>query len=240
MNKDFQALRSEIMLPTGVPMGMSPHPVRQRTFTFAWDEESTLCFIVGCGGTSVARRCDNNMINGTKLINATGMSRGRRDSILKLELNRQVIKSGPMHLKGVWIPFERALLIAERENIVEDLHPLFYKDIESILYHQSNIMRTQQVVLAAQQRNPRFGTWINGIPGSSKHLHGPADGDVIMPLEPVTLPAQLPWPAHGPVDVERPVAPRNQWRMTYNPYSYPFGYEEAPKNQDHWNGNYQY
>lgn len=45
---------------------------------------------------------DNHMINGTKLLNVAGMTRGRRDGILKSEKQRHVVKIGPMHLKGVW------------------------------------------------------------------------------------------------------------------------------------------
>jgi len=45
---------------------------------------------------------DNHMINGTKLLNVAGMTRGRRDGILKSEKVRHVVKIGPMHLKGVW------------------------------------------------------------------------------------------------------------------------------------------
>jgi hypothetical protein len=47
-------------------------------------------------------RTDNHMINGTKLLNVAGMTRGRRDGILKSEKTRHVVKIGPMHLKGVW------------------------------------------------------------------------------------------------------------------------------------------
>lgn len=47
-------------------------------------------------------RSDNHMINGTKLLNVAGMTRGRRDGILKSEKVRHVVKIGPMHLKGVW------------------------------------------------------------------------------------------------------------------------------------------
>jgi len=45
---------------------------------------------------------DNDMINGTKLLNVAGMSRGKRDGILKSEKVRSVVKVGAMHLKGVW------------------------------------------------------------------------------------------------------------------------------------------
>ncbi len=36
------------------------------------------------------------MINGTKLLNVAGMTRGRRDGILKSEKTRHVVKIGPM------------------------------------------------------------------------------------------------------------------------------------------------
>lgn len=45
---------------------------------------------------------DNDMVNGTKLLNVAGISRGKRDGILKNEKGRVVVKVGAMHLKGVW------------------------------------------------------------------------------------------------------------------------------------------
>lgn len=54
------------------------------------------------------------MINGTKLLNVAGMTRGRRDGILKSEKVRHVVKIGPMHLKGVW--YERAASPVPQRN----------------------------------------------------------------------------------------------------------------------------
>jgi protein SOK2 len=95
------------------PPGMKP-----RVTATLWEDEGTLCFQVDVKGTCVARRegksCattysqalmlfpDNHMINGTKLLNVAGMTRGRRDGILKSEKMKHVVKIGPMHLKGVW------------------------------------------------------------------------------------------------------------------------------------------
>jgi protein SOK2 len=92
-----------------------------------WEDEGSLCFQVEAKGICVARRegggnfpiahprtdsslyavqrltvTDNHFINGTKLLNVAGMTRGRRDGILKSEKMRHVVKIGPMHLKGVW------------------------------------------------------------------------------------------------------------------------------------------
>ncbi|KAL7319358.1 hypothetical protein PS15m_002504 [Mucor circinelloides] len=115
---------------------------RPRLTTTLWEDESTICYQVDCRGICVARRQDNNMINGTKLLNVAGMSRGKRDGILKNERGRVVVKVGAMHLKGVWIPFVRAKALANQFKIQDILHPIFSDDPASYLYpshlHQMN------------------------------------------------------------------------------------------------------
>ncbi|ANB11408.1 Sok2p [Sugiyamaella lignohabitans] len=135
--------------PTGqtAPPGSKP-----KVTTTLWEDEGTLCFQVEAKGICVARREDNDMINGTKLLNVAGMTRGRRDGILKGEKNRHVVKAGAMHLKGVWIPYERALDFANKEKIIDLLYPLFVTDIKGVLYHPANYARTAQVISAAAQR----------------------------------------------------------------------------------------
>lgn len=109
------------------------------------------------------------MINGTKLLNVAGMTRGRRDGILKSEKTRSVVKIGPMHLKGVWydahrpkltsdslmrfrIPFDRALDFANKEKITEALYPLFVHNIGALLYHPTNQSRTSAVIAQQDRR----------------------------------------------------------------------------------------
>ncbi|KAI7864829.1 transcription regulator HTH, apses-type DNA-binding domain-containing protein [Spinellus fusiger] len=70
--------------------------------TSLWEDEGTVCYQMEARGICIARRQDNDMVNGTKLLNVTGMSRGKRDGILKNEQGRIVVKIGAMHLKGVW------------------------------------------------------------------------------------------------------------------------------------------
>ncbi|OAD04172.1 apses-type HTH transcription regulator [Mucor lusitanicus CBS 277.49] len=101
-----------------------PSP-RPKVTTNVWEDEGTNCFQVDAKGICVARRQDNDMINGTKLLNVVGMSRGKRDGILKNEKGRVVVKVGAMHLKGVWIPFERARELAAKFKILDVLFPLF-------------------------------------------------------------------------------------------------------------------
>ncbi|KAH6697609.1 cell pattern formation-associated protein stuA [Plectosphaerella plurivora] len=134
------------------PPGMKP-----RVTATLWEDEGSLCFQVEARGICVARREDNHMINGTKLLNVAGMTRGRRDGILKSEKVRHVVKIGPMHLKGVWIPFERALDFANKEKIVEMLYPLFVHNIGALLYHPTNQNRTSQVMASQERRNREQG-----------------------------------------------------------------------------------
>lgn len=129
-----------------------PPGIRPRVTTTMWEDEKTLCYQVDANNVSVVRRADNNMINGTKLLNVAQMTRGRRDSILKLEKVRHVVKIGSMHLKGVWIPFERALAMAQREGIVDLLYPLFVRDIKRVI---------QTGVTPASQGNTNSGTTSN-------------------------------------------------------------------------------
>ncbi|KAJ1326634.1 enhanced filamentous growth protein 1 [Microdochium nivale] len=149
------------------PPGMKP-----RVTATLWEDEGSLCFQVEARGICVARREDNHMINGTKLLNVAGMTRGRRDGILKSEKVRHVVKIGPMHLKGVWIPFERALEFANKEKITELLYPLFVHNIGALLYHPTNQNRTNQVMAAAERRKQeqnqmRSGSGSAPTPGSS-------------------------------------------------------------------------
>ncbi|ODV96909.1 hypothetical protein PACTADRAFT_26789, partial [Pachysolen tannophilus NRRL Y-2460] len=104
---------------------------KPRFSTTYWEDQNTICYQVEARGIPVSRREDSNYINGTKLLNVVGMTRGRRDGILKGEKVRYAVKIGAMNLKGVWIPFERALELATNEHILDELYPLFVKDIKS-------------------------------------------------------------------------------------------------------------
>ncbi|KAL2076205.1 hypothetical protein VTL71DRAFT_1148 [Oculimacula yallundae] len=130
----------------------APPGGKPRVTATVWEDEGVLCFQVDVKGVCVARREDNNMINGTKLLNVTGMTRGRRDGILKAEKAKHVVKIGPMHLRGVWIPYERALFFANSEKTTDLMYPLFVHDIGALLYHPTNQTRTSTMTVAAEGR----------------------------------------------------------------------------------------
>lgn len=112
-------------------MDHHPEASKPKIATTFWEDENTTCYQVEARGILVSRREDSNFINGTKLLNVIGMTRGKRDGILKSEKKKKVIKVGSMNLKGVWIPFERAAEIARNEGVDNEelLGPLFVKDI---------------------------------------------------------------------------------------------------------------
>ncbi|KAI8389254.1 hypothetical protein BD560DRAFT_381035 [Blakeslea trispora] len=112
-------------LNSSIPQARHNLTARPKLTTTLWEDEATICYQVDANGICVARRRDNDMINGTKLLNVAGMSRGKRDGILKNEKGRVVVKVGAMHLKGVWITFTRAKLLAAQYKIQDILYPLF-------------------------------------------------------------------------------------------------------------------
>ncbi|KAI7860332.1 transcription regulator HTH, apses-type DNA-binding domain-containing protein [Circinella umbellata] len=112
---------------TGSLTGAAPIQ-RPKLTTTVWEDEGTLCYQVDAKNICVARRQDNDMVNGTKLLNVVGMSRGKRDGILKNEKGRVVVKVGAMHLKGVWITFSRGKDLATKFKILDLLYPLFTDD----------------------------------------------------------------------------------------------------------------
>ena len=115
------------------PPGSSP-----TVATAFWEDEGCLCYQVETRGVCVARRDDNHMVNGTKLLTLTAMTAGRKGALLTREKTRHTIKLGPTQFRGVWIPFERALELANAEKIVESLYPLFVHDIGSLVRKTSD------------------------------------------------------------------------------------------------------
>ncbi|SMN17760.1 similar to Saccharomyces cerevisiae YMR016C SOK2 Nuclear protein that plays a regulatory role in the cyclic AMP (cAMP)-dependent protein kinase (PKA) signal transduction pathway [Maudiozyma saulgeensis] len=180
--------------PNGMVPMMEAYPypyhakqyAKPRMITTMWEDEKTLCYQVEANGVSVVRRADNDMINGTKLLNVTKMTRGRRDGILRGEKVRNVVKIGSMHLKGVWIPFERAYLIAQKEKIVDLLYPLFVKDIKAFL-KQSSMADGSQIEISSQQVSQDVTPAL-----ANSYTASPVAEVSVQPIQSPTQLAQLP------------------------------------------------
>lgn len=106
-------------------------PISLAVEAFYWKQKNTICYEVKYNGVVIVRKSDDDMINGTKLLNACQMGRGRRDGVLKSIKVRFVNKTGERKLKGIWIPIEIAILLAKKEGVYYSLYPLFEPDIST-------------------------------------------------------------------------------------------------------------
>ncbi|GMF07354.1 unnamed protein product [Ambrosiozyma monospora] len=107
-----------------------PKPHTPKVSYVWWEDQNVQCYVWEYNGVLVLRRSDNDMINGTKMLNTKGITRGRRTGMLKNEKIRHVIKYGSMPFIGIWIPLERAKMYAKREGTYEGLKPIFDENIK--------------------------------------------------------------------------------------------------------------
>ncbi|KAI5966394.1 EFH1 [Candida pseudojiufengensis] len=142
-NKDPHSSRATSISST-IPQNEFPENiVRPKVATTRWDDENTNCYQVRAKNILVSRREDNNYINCTKLLNVVGMTRGKRDGILKTEKVKNVVKVGSMNLKGVWIPFDRAYEIARNEGVDDILTPLFVRNIKEYFLAEGHKLKSE-------------------------------------------------------------------------------------------------
>jgi len=149
-------------VPFGRAGKIAPPGTSSNFTTALWKDEGCLCYQVETRGVSVARRDDNRMINGTKLLTLAGMTAARKGVLLRREKTKHVVKLGPTQFNGVWIPFERALELANAEKVVDLLYPLFEHDIESFVNQTLDQKLTPHVDSQAQPEEVKETT------GSSK------------------------------------------------------------------------
>ncbi|KAI5953699.1 EFH1 [Candida jiufengensis] len=142
-NKDHISSRAT-SISSSIPQNDFPENiVRPKVATTRWDDENTNCYQVRAKNILVSRREDNNYINCTKLLNVVGMTRGKRDGILKTEKVKNVVKVGSMNLKGVWIPFDRAYEIARNEGVDDILTPLFVRNIKEYFLAEGHKLKSE-------------------------------------------------------------------------------------------------
>jgi hypothetical protein len=83
---------------------IKPHGMEATLTVTFWKEEVTMVYSVGVNGCTVARRENDRLVNGTKMLNTavSNITRTERDELLKLEKTRHIVTTGPQFLKGVW------------------------------------------------------------------------------------------------------------------------------------------
>ncbi|KAI9319807.1 hypothetical protein BX666DRAFT_1916486 [Dichotomocladium elegans] len=150
-----------------------------------WVSEHTICYQVDAKGICVTRRGGNNgMVNGTKLLNAVGISRGKRDGILKNIRRRRVVKVGAMVLKGVWIPIEDARELAVRFVIEKDIFPLLEPCPEKFLARSPFSLSSSLSISPSSSTSSSFDTAIeSGTPSPDNPVQvSPATQPIPIPM----------------------------------------------------------
>ncbi|PWA02229.1 hypothetical protein BB558_001628 [Smittium angustum] len=107
-----------------------------KVYSEYWKNQDTIVYnLVSDGRVLVSRRKDNNMVNGTKLINLSKeVSRGKRDGILKKIRSRIVVKDGNTCLKGIWVSLNVAKRLAYELAIQDEVYPLLESNLENKLF----------------------------------------------------------------------------------------------------------
>ncbi|KAI9322311.1 hypothetical protein BX666DRAFT_602471 [Dichotomocladium elegans] len=158
-------------IPKPLVLDQAPgFPPRHKLTTTVWEDEGTVCYQVDAKGICVARRADNHMVNGTKLLNVVGMSRGKRDGILKNERGRIVIKVGAMHLKGVWIALHRAKYLANKFHVCDALYPLFEDNPRKFVHPPSPVISR---TLVGRSSNDKQTFWSDTNNGNGPNKRAP-------------------------------------------------------------------
>lgn len=87
-----------------------------------WREENTLLYQIECDGQTISRRLDNDLVNITKIMNSMGITKRKRDTLMRFE-SRDVHISCSFDKRGIWIPLKRAEEIISRQCPNRDSWP---------------------------------------------------------------------------------------------------------------------
>ena len=102
-----------------------PRELDRQVNRVVYEEEGIACFQITALGIVVSRREDNDMINGTQLLKVGEDRMPMRDSMFKHVEPQHVQDTGPVPLRGVWIPLEHAKLAAYLIGFIDIVRPLF-------------------------------------------------------------------------------------------------------------------
>jgi hypothetical protein len=75
-------------------------PRRVPIKSLIWEDK--IFFQAELNGVFVTRRDSDRMVNGVTLLEASRIAAERRDSILEMEMRKEVINDGPNFAQGVW------------------------------------------------------------------------------------------------------------------------------------------
>lgn len=112
-------------------------------------------------GVSVMRRKDDSSFNATQILRAAGLDAAASQAVLDKEVapsERTEVKNGYSKFQGVWIPYDKAVALAQQYTVYEDLKPLF-------LHAGTDDVPNREEALIAAKKNLNYNDSLNGLDG---------------------------------------------------------------------------
>lgn len=110
---------------------------------------------------AVMRRRNDSSFNATQILKVAGLDKAKRTKILEKEIHTGVhekVQGGYGKFQGTWIPYDRAVALAQQYEVYEDLKPLFLYNVSGT---EANETPTKEQAVAAQRKK------LDSKPGNS-------------------------------------------------------------------------
>lgn len=128
---NFPIIENKSPINNSMKKKINPTELESRkVFAKYWSTDGVFYYCMEINNISVCRRSIDSFVNGTKLLNAAKLTRGRRDGLLKKVADKFVVRNGIAPLRGVWIPLHVAQDFARMENIEDVSYPLLEENLE--------------------------------------------------------------------------------------------------------------
>lgn len=144
----------------------------RKVFAKYWSTDGVFYYCMEINKVSVCRRSIDSFVNGTKLLNAANLTRGRRDGLLKKITNKFVVRNGIAPLRGVWIPLHVAQDFARLEDIEDVSYPLLEEDLEDAFKNNP------EFVNAISKKMKNFKDNSEPVNNMSQALNSPKESSV--------------------------------------------------------------
>lgn len=118
------------------------------------------------------RRRNDSSFNATQILKVAGLDKAKRTKILEKEIHTGVhekVQGGYGKFQGTWIPYDRAVALAQQYAVYDDLKPLFLYNVSG---SEANDTPTKEQAVAAQRKNSN----LSGPPASNSNSSGIGKG----------------------------------------------------------------
>jgi regulatory protein SWI6 len=103
-------------------------------------------------GVSIMRRRNDSSFNATQILKVAGVDKARRTKILEKEVHTGVhekVQGGYGKFQGTWIPYDRAVALAQQYGVYDDLKPLFLFNVSTT---DANETPTKEQAIAQKKK----------------------------------------------------------------------------------------